>query len=400
MRVSTAQVFTAGIRLFGEKQNNLARYEQQIGTGKKLTAPEDDPIAAARIVEIEAQLGSNAQYGTNVTYASSRLSQAETALNGVNDALQRIQDLAIQGRGMIATNSGDRATIADEIALQLQQIVQLGNYQDGNGEYLFGGSKTKTLPFIQDADGSVIYAGDQGARQLQISDTRHVQDSDSGFDVFMSVRAGNGTFTATPTAANTGTGVITTGSILDPTKYVAEPYTINFTSPTTYSVEDSGGTTVSSGTYTSGRMIAFGGLQTSISGTPAAGDSFSLVPSPRQSVFGAVNALVEQFRVPLSTGTDRAKFDNHISRALADLDQSMEKVNTVRSSIGVRQRGIDTQQQATEDYSLELTKVRSTLEDVDIVEATSLVTREATALQVAQQAFAKMQSLSLFNYLN
>ena len=49
---------------------------------------------------------------------------------------------------------------------------------------------------------------------------------------------------------------------------------------------------MTSGTYTSGQAIAFSGLQVTLSGQPAAGDSFGVAPSSNQSLFTTVQNLV------------------------------------------------------------------------------------------------------------
>ncbi len=73
--------------------------------------------------------------------------------------------------------------------------------------------------------------------------------------------------------ANTGTGTIAAATVTDPTNAnLLTATTITFTSPTTYQV--SGDPTTYA--YTPGAAIAANGWTTSISGTPAAGDTFTV----------------------------------------------------------------------------------------------------------------------------
>ncbi|MDH6149766.1 MULTISPECIES: flagellar hook protein FlgE [Paraburkholderia] len=89
--------------------------------------------------------------------------------------------------------------------------------------------------------------------------------------------------TATPGAGNTGT-LSTTGATI--TNAAAgtntDNYTINFTSPTTYTVTDNTlGTTTASQTYTSGTAITLGnGESITFSGTPVATDSYTVTQNP------------------------------------------------------------------------------------------------------------------------
>ncbi len=73
-------------------------------------------------------------------------------------------------------------------------------------------------------------------------------------------------------SANTGSATISAGTVLDGTNpNLLATTTIQFTSPTTYSVNGAG-----SYAYTSGSNITLNGWQVAISGTPATGDSFTV----------------------------------------------------------------------------------------------------------------------------
>jgi flagellar hook-associated protein 1 len=72
--------------------------------------------------------------------------------------------------------------------------------------------------------------------------------------------------------ANTGTGSIANGTVVDAANpALLNTTTIQFTSPTTYSVNGAG-----SFAYTSGANITLNGWQTQITGTPATGDVFTV----------------------------------------------------------------------------------------------------------------------------
>jgi flagellar hook-associated protein 1 len=76
--------------------------------------------------------------------------------------------------------------------------------------------------------------------------------------------------------SNTGNATITTPAITNPGAWTSGTFTVSFTSATQYQVTNSGGTVVTSGTYTSGSPISFNGEQVTISGTPANGDTFTV----------------------------------------------------------------------------------------------------------------------------
>jgi flagellar hook-associated protein 1 FlgK len=83
------------------------------------------------------------------------------------------------------------------------------------------------------------------------------------------------------TAASTNKGGATvSGAILtNPAAWVSDTYTVAFAAGGSYTVTNSTGTLVASGTYTSGTPISFQGAQLTLTGSPAAGDTFTVAPN-------------------------------------------------------------------------------------------------------------------------
>jgi len=84
---------------------------------------------------------------------------------------------------------------------------------------------------------------------------------------------------------------------------------------------------------------------------------------------------------------------------LGDVDAVMTEFNSVRSEIGGRQRAIDLQNNLNESTRIRAEQTRSTLQDLDFAEASTQLNQYLTALQAAQQSFAQIQNLSLFNVI-
>jgi flagellar hook-associated protein 1 FlgK len=74
---------------------------------------------------------------------------------------------------------------------------------------------------------------------------------------------------------NTGSASIDAGAVPDMSAWVRANYTLTFTSATAYTITGSNGDSTS-GTFTPGTPISFNGFAVNLSGTPAAGDSFSI----------------------------------------------------------------------------------------------------------------------------
>jgi flagellar hook-associated protein 3 FlgL len=264
---------------------------------------------------------------------------------------------------------------------------------------------------VAGAGGQVEYQGDQGQRSLQISAVRQVPVGDSGFDVFMSVPNGNGTFFVQDDPGNSGTGVIDAGSVVDAGAWVPDTYTIEFADNSagervyqivgavTGNVLPASGNVDDAPVYRSGEAISFNGIQTSIQGVPEAGDRFVVEPSARRDLFGIYAGLADALEAPVPNGAARARLNNAVNRALVDLDQGLGRLLDTQATLGARLNTVDTQRNINESQILQLRTNISGIEDLDYAEAISRFNLQQAALQAAQQTYVQVQRLTLFNFL-
>ncbi len=402
MRISTQQFFQQGINRIQDQYVNLSRIQEQIASGKRLLAPSDDPSAAARVLEISNALETNAQFQTNSNITIGRLEQEDSVLHAASNVIQRTRELVIQGKNATLSPT-DRQFISDEIRELLGEMIGLGNTRSSNGEFIFGGYKTTTQSFTQNSTGTVNYNGDKGQRQLQISEVRTVPDGNNGSDTFMDIVNGNGVFRTDIGGTHTGFGIVSVGTVTDQAVYNAneQTYTITYNTgtPDTVSVVGSVSGAIMSQNYLDGGSIQFNGLEVAISGTPANGDTFTITPSSNQSVFATLTNTINALESNQGNDAERSSFLQEMDKALTDLDQSLENFLGIRASVGARLKTLDVQKEVNNDLVIELRKVRAELEDVDIVSAIAKLTSEQAALQASQQAFVRIQGLSLFNFL-
>jgi len=320
-------------------------------------------------------------------------------LTQVQSQLQSLRELALEANNASLTGSDRQAIAAQAVQIQ-NSLVSLANTQDGNGEYLFGGFDTSTQPFTLSSTGAT-YNGDQGQRQVQIAAGQTVADSDNGSAVFEQIKDGNGTFTTTPAAGNTGSGVVGATTVSDAATYAAGngDYTIDFTAPGTYKVLDSTNATVSTGNYTTGDTISFAGVQVTLSGTPAAGDKFAVAPSQDQSLFTTVQNLVTALQGGGSGTVATAQLNNSINSALGNIDQAITHMSNVQSTVGGRLDSITTQLSVEGSQKVQLQTNISSLQSLDYASALTVLDQQNTTLSAALQAYSQTEGLSLFKYL-
>ena len=126
MRVSTIGMYLNGLTSMQRLQSALDVTQRQISSGRRILTPSDDPIAAARSLELREAVGRLEQFDRNANIATNRLSQEESALQSVNNVLQRVRELSLQGNNATQTNES-RRQIAVEIRELREQLVQIAN---------------------------------------------------------------------------------------------------------------------------------------------------------------------------------------------------------------------------------------------------------------------------------
>jgi flagellar hook-associated protein 3 FlgL len=400
MRVSTAEITSQAILAIDNQSSALQTTQNEVSTGLAVQNAADNPVAASQIVQLEQQQSQITQYGSNLQSAQTRLSLEESSLSTATTTLQSIRDLAVQA-GDATLNDTDRQQIATQIQTDIQSLLGTANTQDSNGEYLFSGYSTQTQPFVTDSNGNVSYEGDAGNRLIQVTANQSVADSDTGATAFMNIAAGNGTFTTAANAANTGSGVIDTGSVVDSAQWVPDNYTLTFTSPSTYQVTDNttGTTVVANASYTSGTAIQFNGVEVTVTGAPAAGDSFNVAPSGNQSMFATLTQLTTALNQPADTAASKAQLATSLASALTNIDQDVSHLSTVSASVGSRLNLLSAQATTNTATATTLTTQQSNLQDVDYAAAVSTLNEQMVGLQAAEQSYAAISQLSLFKYL-
>lgn len=403
MRISSSTIFANNVASLGQQQAQLVQSQQQIASGKRLLNAATDPVAYTRALDITQSMAINNQQAASRTAARDPVSLAESALQSVTTLIQDVKSTAIYaGNGTL--NASDRATLATTLSGRLQELVGLANTTDSSGNYLFSGFQSKTQPFVATPAG-VSYFGDNGQRLMQVSAGRQIPTSDSGANVFMRIPNGNGAFITQPTpapAVNTGSGVISAGSVTNPAALTGNNYSIDFSAiggaPLTYTITNSTtGVPVTPApvTYVSGQAIAFDGVQFNIQGLPASGDSFVVKPSANQSVFKTISDLITTLNSPVVGGN----LTNGINSGLNNLDNALSSVLNTRATLGLRLNEIDALQVTGDNTNLQFQQTLSTLQDTNPTQAISDMNQQQTILQAAQKSFVQVANLSMFTYM-
>ncbi len=119
MRVATSTLYHQGLASMNNQQASLLHVQQQLGTGRRVLTPSDDPVAATRALAVSQASAVNGQYTASRKQATASLGITENTLSTVTTTVQNIQTLLVNaGNGTLSDN--DRASLAT--ALQGQYV--------------------------------------------------------------------------------------------------------------------------------------------------------------------------------------------------------------------------------------------------------------------------------------
>ncbi|ORM53509.1 flagellar hook-filament junction protein FlgL [Pantoea conspicua] len=191
MRISTNMIFNQQVRGITDSQASWLKVGEQLSSGRRVTNPSDDPIAASRAVVLSQTQSQSSQYALARTFADQGLSLEENALKGVTGSIQDAQTLIVSGSTGTLSDD-DRGSIATQLEGIRAQLLNQANSQDANGRYIFAGYKTDSAPFVDGAGTGVSYAGGTDAITQKVDSSRSMTVGHTGDGIFMAI-TGNAT---------------------------------------------------------------------------------------------------------------------------------------------------------------------------------------------------------------
>jgi len=207
MRISTAYPQQFNINSMANQQAQLTNTQAKISSGQKYLTPSENPSAAAYTLGFNESISQTTQYQENIAAANQRLGLEETTLTNVTDTIQRLQELGLQGVSDSGNSTISRSAIAAEFDQLNDHLLSLANTRNANGEYIFAGTKSTTMPYskvVADPNApttstpapAFTYAGSTAQRVIQIGVSRTISDGDTGVAVFGSTQDGQSIFDA------------------------------------------------------------------------------------------------------------------------------------------------------------------------------------------------------------
>lgn len=432
MRISTNQIYDSGVLGIQRNQQGLFHLQNQLSSGRRVLTPEDDPVAAAQALVVTQSKDINTQYVENQGNARAQLALLDANLTSLTDLVQAARERAVESTGNLT--DAQRGFIATDLQLKLNAMVNLANTDDGTGQFMFSGYQGATRPFAIDGsiaavppatEPPVVYFGDDGERLLQVGASTKMAGNVSGADLFMTIGSGNGTF-ATAVAGNSGGGInqgsalIDAGSVTNLAQWNTAVsahggFQIEFSmggGGLEYQIYETNAPNAAMLTapepFVPGQAIALQkttaptasfGAQVVVTGTPAAGDRFTVTPSANQSMFKTLQNLIGALQTPVDASFTKTELTNRIKAEVANLDGALKNLARVRADVGSRMNTLDSLTNGAKDLDLQYSTALSELQDLDYVAALSNFNQQQMQLEASQKSFAQISRLSLFDIL-
>lgn len=404
LRLSTQSLYLQGLGSLLTRQAEIARTQQQLTSGNKLTQGKDDPVGMATAQRLDHMQAALEQFDRNSQRVDHRLRMQENALADANDSLTRARELAIQANSG-AMSADDRKAIATEVLQLRQNLLNIANRDDGNGRRLFAGTRDGVVPFT-DSAGGVIYHGDDGRNSVEVAPDVAIADGDPGSAVFLRVRTGDGYARGTAGTGNAGSGLLLSAQATDGTTWNGDTLTLVFTTPNDYEIVDGTGNPLTppvTGTWNSGDAVppasAGLGVEFRVTGAPATGDTFTIQTAPNQDVFATLQSFADALLLPGTSPADNAKRVNAFGSAIGDITTAQGHMMSLRSGVGARMNDLDTADEGRGLQTITLAESLSSLRNTDYAEAISRLNMHLLALEAAQKTLMQTQGMSLFSRL-
>jgi flagellar hook-associated protein 3 FlgL len=170
-------LFRDGMSAINDAAADLPLARQQVATGRRITQPSDDPLAAEQAIGEHATLASIDAYTRTTASAAARLAAADNVLNGIVDKITSALVAGTSARGSNVDASARTAAAAQVRGLRDSLV---GDFNTTfRGTYLFSGTVSDT-PAYALVGGVWSYQGNAETAQVEVEQNRLVSTTFDG----------------------------------------------------------------------------------------------------------------------------------------------------------------------------------------------------------------------------
>lgn len=184
MRIPNSMILRTVKRNIEHQTEIVHGRQNQIGSGKRINKPSDDPLGAMRTQQMYGGINRLNQYERNHSFSKLWLGETESSVTQAQDLVMRMKELAVyMGSGQ--HNAETRDNVSGEVQQMRDHMLALANSTAG-GRHIFAGHETDSPAFLTDG----TYAGDSGKIFINLDNDVQVNLNLNGDQVFQSTAGG------------------------------------------------------------------------------------------------------------------------------------------------------------------------------------------------------------------
>ena len=182
MRITNAQITAMMQGSMSMNSAQLGKLMQQMATGQRIMQPSDDPISSVRLLRLQREEASLAQFRSNIQTLSGSLSVQETNLTAASDSMLSVRDLLLwEANG--TNGDDDLRAIAGELGNIEQTLVSFLNVRDEEGRYLLSGTLSNQPAVTHDGT-SYSATGNAKTRQAAVANGVLIEENVTVHGIF------------------------------------------------------------------------------------------------------------------------------------------------------------------------------------------------------------------------
>jgi flagellar hook-associated protein 3 FlgL len=437
MRIATSTIFSNQTNAIDNLEATYEQEGEELSSGIALTEPSDGPTIIAQDLSIRNDGAVTTQVSSNLTSLNSLLSTTDSTLSSLTSLMQSARSLAIEGASDTLT-AAQRQDLGTQVNQLLEQAIGLAN-TEYDGKYIFSGTAAVAGSDLVSAIGNPPTAVTAQANDVQqyerLPDGQLVPTGVTLQQAF-NVGAANGSpsvFQVLMTLRNT----LDNGSVVDesstqvnvpeasvlPTTTMASLESTNppilsvplvpdsngdigfsiasSLSPAGTSFILTAGTTmadvvndINAETAATGVTASFNYTTQRLSLTDVGDQPFTISDIPSAAGLATVANFTSAFL--LNTAPDVV---TNLSTQLGDIDNALTVALQAASSAGSTVQTVTALSSVESTRQTSDTQIQSSLEDVNVAQATSQFSLTQTALQAAYETTSRLEQSDLFDYL-
>ena len=427
MRVSTTMQYKNHLSYLQGHNSRLDLASQVYNTGKKFQTAGQDPGGMSAHMKYEADIASYKQYTQNSKIVADTFAQEETALGQIYDALSSVQTRLIQAiNGTL--DDGSRAALAEDIKQVRDQMYNLMNTKNAEGEFIFSGAQSSKPTYIIDPTGKYVCQADGSNKYVNVSPTLTIQSNDSGLNIFENTNLAND-FKMTGKDQDKYLGTVRDYDQFN--TFFKENFNGNtagnppgikdnrfkievLKDGKTFTVTDNDGNAIppfdkAPGEIKDGKINVFGMQFELKDGTqaPQPGDKVNIIlEAPKQdNILNQLTDIANALLVPQDEyGPNNIVSSSHdltrqVSKMQENISIAKKQVDTSRGMVGARGANIDAIIKSNESIHDIKKESDANVVEADAFTAVSDLMQAQAALQVAQQSYQVVHSATLFDFM-